>query len=602
MCGIVGYIGKESAGNILLDELEKLEYRGYDSAGIAVANNQTIEVVKCKGKLANLRTLLKEKGMPNGTLGIGHTRWATHGEPSDTNSHPHRSGKITLVHNGIIENYAALKVELQEKGYTFASATDTEVIAALMDSLYEGDPFATIKKALPILHGSYALGILFADQPDRIYAVRKDSPLIIGVAENAGYLASDIPAILPYTKQYMLMEEGEIALLTENGTQIYDWNQNKIDKEVLTTTFESTAAEKAGYPHFMLKEIHEQSDVLKKMCSSWENIDGQFTKEEQIAWAQIKHLHIVACGSAMHAGLLARYAIEKLAQIPVTVHIASEFRYYPPIFMDGDAVMVISQSGETADTLAALRLAKEKGLATFAVVNVVGSSIAREAQTVFYTYAGPEIAVATTKGYTSQATLLYLFAMQVAKEKGLLDAKTHQAYLQDLKQIALDLEKPLENETISKVAKVYADKEDAFFIGRSQDYALCCEGSLKWKEISYIHSEAYAAGELKHGTISLITKDTPVIAVITDPEIAAKTFSNIQETRTRGANVTLITTCEVEDATAFSDFFIPLPSVNPLFDGLTVAVVMQKLAYDVANIRGCEIDQPRNLAKSVTVE
>jgi glucosamine--fructose-6-phosphate aminotransferase (isomerizing) len=338
------------------------------------------------------------------------------------------------------------------------------------------------------------------------------------------------------------------------------------------------------------------------MCSSWENIDGQFTKEKQIAWAQIKHLHIVACGSAMHAGLLARYAIEKLAQIPVTVHIASEFRYYPPIFMDGDAVMVISQSGETADTLAALRLAKEKGLATFAVVNVVGSSIAREAQTVFYTYAGPEIAVATTKGYTSQAALLYLFAMQVAKEKGLIDAKTHQAYLQDLKQIALDLEKPLENETISRVAKVYADKEDAFFIGRSQDYALCCEGSLKWKEISYIHSEAYAAGELKHGTISLITKDTPVIAVITDPEIAAKTFSNIQETRTRGANVTLIATCKVEDATAFSDFFISLPSVNPLFDGLTVAVVMQKLAYDVANIRGCEIDQPRNLAKSVTVE
>ncbi len=593
---------QKNAGNILLDELEKLEYRGYDSAGIAVANTNKIQVVKCKGKLANLRALLQEQGMPQGTLGIGHTRWATHGEPSDINSHPHCQGSVTLVHNGIIENYAELKLELQEKGYVFASATDTEVIAALMDSLYKGNPFETIKNALPILSGSYALGILFADQPDRIYAVRKDSPLIIGIAKDAGYLASDIPAILPYTKRYMLMEEGEIALLTENGTEIYDWNQNIIDKEILETAFEATAAEKAGYPHFMLKEIHEQSDVLKKMCSSWERIDSQFIKEQQKEWANIGHLHIVACGSAMHAGLLARYAIEKLAKIPVTVHIASEFRYYPPIFMNGDAVMVISQSGETADTLAALRLAKEKGLATFAVVNVVGSSIAREAQTVFYTYAGPEIAVATTKGYTSQAALLYLFAMQVARMRGLLDEATHNRYLNDLKTIAADLEKPLANNAILTVAQKYADKEHAFFIGRSQDYALCCEGSLKWKEISYIHSEAYAAGELKHGTISLITKETPVVAIVTDPEIAAKTLSNVQESRTRGANITLISTCEVADPQTYSDYFIKLPSVNPLFDGLTVAVVLQKLAYDVANLRGCEIDQPRNLAKSVTVE
>ncbi len=602
MCGIVGYIGNENAGEILLDELAKLEYRGYDSAGVAIATEGDIQVVKCQGKLANLRNRLKEIGMPKGSLGIGHTRWATHGEPSDVNSHPHSCGKVTLVHNGIIENYAALKVMLQEKGYTFASATDTEVIAAMMDANYEGDAIATIRKVLPQLHGSYALGILFSDQNDRIYAVRKDSPLIIGIGKNASYLASDIPAILPYTKQYMLMEEGEIALLTENGAEVFDWNHNLIEKEILTTTFESTAAEKAGYAHFMLKEIHEQSDVLKKMCGSWANIEEQFTKEEIQSWANIKHLHIVACGSAMHAGLLARYVLEKVARISVSVHIASEFRYYPPIFADGDAVMVISQSGETADTLAALRLAKEKGLATFAVVNVVGSSIAREAQTVFYTYAGPEIAVATTKGYTSQAALLYLFSIKIALEKGLLTKEAHDRCLQDLKTIAAKLEEPLKEEVILTVANQYANKEHAFFIGRSQDYALCCEGSLKWKEISYIHSEAYAAGELKHGTISLITKGTPVVAIVTDPEIAAKTYSNIQEARTRGANIFLITTCPIEDPTPFCDYFLPLQSVNPLFDGLTVAVVLQQLAYDVANIRGCEIDQPRNLAKSVTVE
>ena len=603
MCGIVGYVGPRDSADVLMDGLEKLEYRGYDSAGIAVFENGVIKVVKSKGRLANLKNKLNTVGTPKGGCGIGHTRWATHGEPSDINAHPHSAKKVTIVHNGIIENFIQLREHLEHRGYTFESDTDTEVAAKLFDCCYHGDPRKAIIEALSRIRGSYAFGILFADFPDRIYAVRKDSPLIVGAGKGENFIASDIPAILKYTQDYYLLEENEIAEITSDSIKFYDLEGEEIKKEKLTATWDVEAAEKCGFEHFMLKEIFDQPKALKDTISPRlaTGLPVFGTNDDEI-FADVERVHIVACGTAMHAGIVGKYVIEQLAGISCEVDIASEFRYRNPILDKNDLVIVISQSGETADTLAAMRLAKSRGLRTLAIVNVVGSSIAREAGTVIYTWAGPEIAVASTKAYSVQLAIMYMIAVRLALQSGAIDEEKARDICAHISSLPEMVKKTLEQkENCQHLAAFYQNIHNAFFIGRGLDYAASMEGSLKLKEISYIHSEAYAAGELKHGTISLIVDGTPVIATATQSAIFEKTVSNIKEVKTRGANVMLLCRESCPD-TSFADHVIKLPDMPDILMPSLVVVPFQLFAYYMAVLRGCDVDKPRNLAKSVTVE
>ena len=604
MCGIVGYIGRNSSADILVDGLKKLEYRGYDSAGISVFENDKVVTIKAKGRMANLEEKISQLGKPEGTLGIGHTRWATHGEPSDINSHPHSSGRVTIVHNGIIENYAQLKAALIEEGRSFASATDTEVVAHLIDKYYDSDPVDAIYKAIAQVRGSYALGIIFSDIPDKLFAVRKDSPLIIGLGEGENFIASDIPAILNHTNKYYLLDTNELAIITGENVELLGADRQPITKEVFTATWDVSAAEKCGHPHFMIKEIYEQpkalSDtILPRLDGGIENI----FKNEMTNFADIEHMYIVACGSAMHAGMVGKQIIEKYCKIPVQVEIASEFRYENLIFRKGDAVVLISQSGETADTLAALRIAKENNVPTIAIVNVVGSSIAREADTVLYTWAGPEIAVATTKAYTCQVAVLLLMALRLAYEKKSCDMETLKKCADSMLKLPDIIDKVLANEPAYKeLSYGYKDTENLFFIGRGVDCALCWEASIKLKEISYIHSEAYAAGELKHGTISLIEPGRPVIAIATCDALFEKTLSNVKEVKARGARVILVTREGHELDSTVCDDIIALPEIDEFIRPIASIVPLQIFAYHIAVARGLDVDKPRNLAKSVTVE
>ena len=608
MCGIVGYNGTRQAADILIDGLKKLEYRGYDSAGIAVFENGHVTVEKAKGRLANLEERLAANGTPVGNVGVGHTRWATHGEPSDINSHPHAYGRVTLVHNGIIENYLSLKRSLEAMGNVFVSETDTEVVAHLIDYYYNGDPADAIIRAVGRIEGSYALGVLFEDIPDKLFAVRKDSPLIVGVGENECFIASDVPAILAHTRKYYLIEQQELAVLSPDGVCLYDFDGRDITagKELLTADWDVEAAEKGGFPHFMLKEIHEQPSTLERAIMP-HFVDGiaNILKEEIPDTSGIRRFVIVACGSAMNAGLLGKCAIEKLARIPVDVCIASEFRYANPILTEGDVVIVISQSGETADSLAALRLAKGQGVPVYAIVNVVGSSIAREADNTIYIWAGPEIAVATTKAYTSQVAVLYTLALRLAYDRGTVSRERIAKIAEDMKQLPALVADLLTEDRIAHyqhLASYNTNKHDFFIIGRGQDYATGCEGSMKIKEVSYLHCEAYAAGELKHGTISLITEGVPCLAIATDSALVEKTVSNIKEVKARGGQVLYLCTEGMAKDQDFYDFLIELPKTDEMLMPLLAIVPVQTYAYYTAVYRGCDVDKPRNLAKSVTVE
>ncbi len=606
MCGIVGYIGDRDCTNVLVDSLEKLEYRGYDSAGIAVLENGTIKVCKCKGRLANLRDKMVHEGKPKGHVGIGHTRWATHGEPSDINSHPHGNKRITIVHNGIIENYREIKEFLTAEGYSFVSETDTETVAKLIDYYYSGDPLDAIIKVLSEIRGSYALGIMFRDFPDRIYAVRKDSPLIVGKGDGENFIASDVPAIMKYTRDYYLLEENEIAELKKDHVDFFDLHKERIHKEVNTADWDVDAAEKGGYEHFMLKEIHEQPVAVRTTITP-RIIDGMpdFTAEgfdiEKLK--KYEKIFIVACGTAMHAGMVGKYVIEKLARKPVIVDIASEFRYRDPLIGENNLMIVISQSGETADTKAAMELAKERGADTMAIVNVKGSSIAREADMVVYTHAGPEISVASTKAYMVQISVMYLLAFMLAYANGKITKEECERLTAELSDMPKIIEDTLGQEKQCQfVASKLLNADSLLYIGRGLDYALSMEGSLKLKEISYIHSESYAAGELKHGTISLITKGMPVIAVATQSYLLEKTISNIKEVKARGAMVILVCGADVVVEEGVCDHLIRLPEAEELLMPMVAAVPLQLIAYYTAVLKGNDVDKPRNLAKSVTVE
>ena len=608
MCGIVGYIGNMQAAPILLDGLAKLEYRGYDSAGISVFNGENIDTVKTKGKIKDLRELTDDGKNIHGTVGIGHTRWATHGEPSDVNSHPHvnASETIAVVHNGIIENYLELKNRLISRGYVFQSETDTEVVTLLMDYYFDGDLLKTLAKVMTRIEGSYALGIINKDNPDEIIAVKKDSPLIVGLSEEGNYIASDIPAVLKHTRKIYILEDGEIVKLTRDGVTVYNEDLDVIEKEVTEIQWDVSAAEKGGYEHFMMKEIHEQPKAVRDTVFPRLRDDEVFIHELRMTDEQIRDLRkifIIACGSAYHAGVTGKYVIEELSRIPVEVDLASEFRYRNPILEDNTLAIIISQSGETADTLAAMREAKRHGVRTLAVVNVVGSSIAREADDVLYTWAGPEIAVATTKGYTSQLSALYLLSLHFAKIREKVSDTEYHEMIQELKTLPEKIESMLENkERIQYLANKYIGLKDVFFLGRGIDYASALEASLKLKEISYVHSEAYAAGELKHGTISLIEKGTLVVALVTQELLYGKIVSNIVEVRTRGAFVLAVTNEDNKDIEKNADYVFYIPKTNRMFTGLMTTIPLQLFAYYVAVAKGCDVDQPRNLAKSVTVE
>ncbi|MEE0675961.1 MAG: glutamine--fructose-6-phosphate transaminase (isomerizing), partial [Ruminococcus sp.] len=547
MCGIVGYVGAKDCSEVLVNALTKLEYRGYDSAGIAVFDDGEIRTVKTKGKLDDLREKLKEVGKPSGHVGIGHTRWATHGEPSDINSHPHSGARVTIVHNGIIENYIELKEFLISKGRVFLSETDTEVVAQLLDYEYDGKPLETIDRVMAELKGSFALGIMFKDFPDRVFAVRRESPLIVGVAEGECFIASDVPAILQYTRDYYLLEHDEIATLTKDGVSFVDERLQPIQKELKTADWDMEAAEKGGYPHFMIKEIHEQPEairttILPRIKDGLPCLDECGITLDGLK--EFKNITIVACGTAMHAGMVGKYVIEDLARVPVNVDIASEFRYRNPIVGRDDLVIIISQSGETADSLAALRLAKSKGATTLAIVNAKGSSIAREADMLIYTLAGPEIAVASTKAYITQLSVMYLFAFELALAKETLSVAECKRLISALQKMPDAVQYVIENceEKCKYIATKLVSAESLLYIGRGLDYALSMEGSLKLKEVSYIHSESYAAGELKHGTISLINDEMPVISVATQTDVIPKTISNIVEVKSRGAEIILVCT------------------------------------------------------------
>ena len=606
MCGIVGYVGKRNAQDVLLDGLEKLEYRGYDSAGVALALEGGIRVVKSKGRLAELRKRLAVEALARSGCGIGHTRWATHGEPSDVNSHPHSTPRVSIVHNGIIENYGVLKERLMAKGYTFESETDTEVLVKLIDSCYEGEPLKALRAALAMVRGSYALAVLFRDFPDTLFAVKRESPLIVGWGEEENFIASDIPALLKYTRRYSVLEEGDMAVVNADGIRFYNEFAEPVEREVLTANWDQEAAEKGGYPHFMLKEINEQpaaitATVSPRVENGLPDLRVPELTDERLR--RIGTVHLVGCGTAMHAGMVGKAAIEALARVPAQVEIASEFRYRNPILRPEDLVIIISQSGETSDTLAALKLAKSRGVPVLAIVNVVGSSIARAADYVMYTYAGPEIAVASTKAYRVQMCVLYLFALRLAYARGMqTDAEIRRLTAELLRAGEVIKSRLADCEQIKYLASRFVNTQSCFFIGRGFDYSLSLEGSLKLKEISYVHSDAYAAGELKHGTISLITDGVPVIALATQKQVYEKTISNAKETRSRGARVLLFTTKDAVVPEGVADAVIRLDEYEDILMPLQLIVPLQLFAYYMAVLRGCDVDKPRNLAKSVTVE
>ncbi len=612
MCGIVGYVGKEQAAPILLDGLSKLEYRGYDSAGIAVRDNASaIKIVKAKGRLKGLIEKTDAGHAVFGTCGIGHTRWATHGEPSETNAHPHTSddGNVVGVHNGIIENYQELKAKLVKNDYSFYSSTDTEVAVKLVDyyyKKYEHTPVDAINHAMVRIRGSYALAMMFEEYPNEIYVARKDSPMIIGIADGNCYIASDVPAILKYTRNVYYIGNMELGRLADGKATFYNLDGDEIQKDLVEIKWDAEAAEKGGYEHFMMKEIHEQPKAIldtmnSKIKDGRIDLSDMGLSEEDIK--NISQVFIVACGSAYHTGVVTQYVMEDLARIPVRVELASEFRYRRPILNKNDLVIVVSQSGETADTLAGLRLAKEQGVKTLGIVNVVGSSIAREADNVFYTLAGPEIAVATTKAYSAQLIAGYMLSIEFARVRGEITEKQYTGYITELQTIPDKIGRILEDkERIQWFAAKQANAQDIFFVGRGIDYAICLEGSLKLKEISYIHSEAYAAGELKHGTISLIEDGILVIGVLTQPELYEKTISNMVECKSRGASLMALTTVgnySIEDT---AEFTVYVPKTDEHFTASLAVVPLQLLGYYVSVARGLDVDKPRNLAKSVTVE
>ena len=608
MCGIVGYVGPKEAAPLLLEALHKLEYRGYDSSGICVAANGTIQVAKARGRLQVLRDMTQEGAQLPGHIGVGHTRWATHGEPSDVNSHPHLSqgGRVALVHNGIVENYMELREFLTEKGYTFASQTDTEIAAQLIDHCYHGDPVQAVREAVNLLTGSFALGIIFRDHPDQIIAVRKDSPLIVGLGQGENFIASDIPALLKHTRDILRLDEYELAVIRQDRVQVFDRYGDPVEKQIQHVDWDPGAAEKGGYAHFMLKEIMEQDRVLRDTLRPR-------VREGQIQ-LELKHItpedfrdcdrvYIVACGSASHVGHVARTYIEKLTRVPVCVELASEFRYIDPIITPHTITIVISQSGETLDTLFALREAKSRGSKVLSIVNVVGSSIANESQDVIYTWAGPEIAVATTKAYSAQLAVCYLVALYMAQCKGALSPQALAdavAALNALPELAAHMLQG--QEQLKYLASLYFGCKDIFFIGRNVDWAIALEGSLKLKEISYIHSEAYAAGELKHGTISLVEPGTLVVALCTYGPLREKMVSNIREVKARGAIVLALAEEGQPQVAEAADHVVWLPKADPLLAPSLAVIPLQLFAYYVALLKGCDIDKPRNLAKSVTVE
>ena len=609
MCGIVGYAGRRKAAPLLLDGLKKLEYRGYDSSGIAVENAKgEIQAVKAKGRLIKLIELTSGGENLDGTVGIGHTRWATHGEPNDVNSHPHLSedGRFAVVHNGIIENYLELKSFLTDKGFKFVSQTDTEVIAHLLEYYFDGDVLDCIRKVLNKLSGSYALGILFNETPDVFYAIRKDSPLVVGLGKDENFIASDMPALLKYTRNFILLSDDEIACISGTKVVIYNKNMEVEEKKPFFVDWDPETAEKGGYPHFMLKEIHEQpkavrDTVMPRIKDDKIVLDDISLSAEYVK--NIKKINIVGCGSAYHAGIIGKYYIERVCRIPVETDFASEFRYRSPIADERVLTIIISQSGETADTLAALREAKRLKSRTLAVVNVLGSSIAREADDVLYTHAGPEIAVATTKGYTTQVAALYLIGLYLAKTLDTIPQSEYEDQLKSLKNLSDNITKLLEKpEETQYLASLYYKNKDLFFIGRGMDYASALEGALKLKEISYIHAEAYPAGELKHGTISLIENGSPVIAVAVDKRLFEKTLSNIKEVKTRGAKVIAVASKENRAVENEAEHTLYIPDCHPLLAPVLTAVYLQLFGYYVAAVKGCDIDKPRNLAKSVTVE
>lgn len=608
MCGIVGYLGPKNASEVIVDGLSKLEYRGYDSAGVAVCNDGELEIRKFKGRLAVLAEDI-EKNEMKGNLGIGHTRWATHGEPSDVNSHPHfnMDKTIAVVHNGIIENYMELKEELKEDGVEFRSETDTEVIAHLVDKYYEGNLLDAVYKTVARLRGAYALGVICKYNEDELVAVRKDSPLIAGVGEGENFIASDIPALLKYTRKVYFLENGEVVHIKGNELKIYDAERNPVEKEIYDVKWDIEAASKCGYDCFMLKEINEQPEGVKNTLERRldENgnivLDGiHLTKEDLDS---INRIYIVACGTAYHAGLLGKNALEKYLKVPVITDIASEFRYSDNFVDEHSLVILVSQSGETADTLAVLRDSKAKGAKILAITNVVGSSISREADEVFYTWAGPEIAVASTKAYTTQITSLYMIALNFALEKGTITREEYLSTIEKMKKLPEKIQKVLDNQDkIKETAERIVSKEHVFFLGRGVDYSLAMEGSLKLKEVSYIHSEAFAAGELKHGTIALIEEGTPVISIATQENLFEKMVSNMQEVKARGAFVASIAQEHNTRVEKVSDEVIYIPNCDDMLVPIVAVVPMQLLAYYVSTMKGLDVDKPRNLAKSVTVE
>ena len=610
MCGIVGYIGFNQASDFLLDGMAKLEYRGYDSAGIAVIGAENaIKIQKKVGRLANLEAIVKAD--PNeGTVGIGHTRWATHGRPSDMNSHPHSSedGKFAVVHNGIIENYMPLKEELIEKGYHFKSETDTEVVAHLLADMYDGDFVGTVRRMLARVDGAYALEIICADEPDKIICTKKENPLVIGLGKGENFVASDIPAIINYTRDTYILSDGELAIVTRDNVSVFDREGNAVDKEVFHVSWNAEAAEKGGYEHFMLKEIHDQPKAVRDTFGTHISEDGKTVHFEELNWtaddvAAFNKILIVACGTAYHAGLVTKQYIENLARIPVNVEIASEYRYSNPLTDDKTLCIVISQSGETSDTLAALKEAKRHGAKSLAITNVVGSSISREADNTVYTWAGPEISVASTKAYTTQLVAGLLFAVYLGQLNGKMDPAVGEEILCGVKSLPTLIHEIFEvDEDMKAFAKHYGFKSDAFFLGRAIDYAVAMEGALKLKEISYIHAEAYAGGELKHGTLALIEEGVPVIALATQEDVYDKMISNIREVKAREAVVIGIGMKGDEELSKHVDHTIYVPRANKFIAPILAVVPLQLLAYYAAITRGADVDKPRNLAKSVTVE
>ena len=608
MCGIIGYVGRQNCARLLIDALKTLEYRGYDSAGVAFFHDGVIETVKAAGRIENLEKKMEGREDVETHCGIGHTRWATHGGPTDENAHPHSSEHISLLHNGIIENYQELKAFLTEQGYTFASQTDTETAVHLMDYYYKqtGDFLDAVIKALGDIRGTYAFGIICKDEPGKIICVRQENPLLIGLGDGENFMASDIPAFIKYTKKYLVMEPGEIAILEADKVTVVDIDKNPIEKTPLTVTWDYEAAEKGGYPHFMIKEIHETPSILKatmlprirdgKVCFDEAELPDSLLKDA-------KSITILACGSAMHAGMVTKYVIEKLCRVRVDVEIASEFRGRQPLLTKDDLAIVISQSGETLDTLAALKMAKACGSKVLSIVNVVGSSIARESDYVVYTWTGPEIAVATTKAYSAQIAVGYMIAARMAYVRGLMDDAAFRSFTGTLLGLPELVSSLIAREPeFERIAASYCRYEDLFFLGRCLDYAASLEGSLKLKEISYIHSEAYAAGELKHGTISLITDNVPVIGLVTQSNLIEKTVSNLKEVNARNARVLAICTPPAESLLYFADDLIVLPQApDEVMPSLSV-IPLQLISYHIAVLRGCDVDKPRNLAKSVTVE